>query len=114
MGCTLRVARHAEGPRVANNPRSSSAHRAPRAIVTGSVSSHDAKMSAVIAHRTTESRRVAPTPRIADVIAWVVLTGIPSSEAIWITVAPATSAAKPWTGSRVVIRQCAGSARASS
>jgi hypothetical protein len=82
----------------------SSIIRVPSAIVTGRVSSQDVKISAVIAHRTADSRRMAPTPRIDDVRACVVLTGMPSSDATWITVAPATSAANPWTGSRVVIR----------
>ena len=34
---------------------------------------------------------------IAEVMVWVVLTGIPHSEAISRTVAAAVSAAKPWT-----------------
>jgi hypothetical protein len=37
-------------------------------------------------------------------MAWVVLMGIPTCEASWITVAPETSAANPWTGSRSVTR----------
>ena len=32
--------------------------------------------------RTADSRRVAPTPTIAPVIAWVVLTGTPMSVAV--------------------------------
>jgi hypothetical protein len=90
-----RLGLHDYWPRTVSSPRNSTAHRAPSVIVTGSVKSQDVKISAVIVHRTADSRRMAPTPRIDDVMACVVLTGMPSSDAIWITVAPATSAANP-------------------
>ena len=40
-----------------------------------------------IPQRTAESRRVAPTPIIAELALWLVLTGLPSCEATSITVA---------------------------
>ena len=43
---------------------------APSTIVTGTVRSHDRKISSVIPHRTADSRRAAPTPRMDEVIAW--------------------------------------------
>ena len=49
-------------------------------------------------HRTADSRRVEPTPMIAPVMVWVVLTGTPSAVAVKSEIAPAVSAAKPPTG----------------
>ena len=47
--------------------------------------------------------RVDPTPTIAPVMVWVVLTGTPSAVAVNSEMAPAVSAAKPPTGcSRVI------------
>ena len=48
--------------------------------------------------RTADKRRVEPTPRIAELIVWVVETGTPSRLAASIIVAAAVSAAKPWIG----------------
>ncbi len=48
--------------------------------------------------RTAESLLVAPTPTIAPVIVWVVLTGIPAMEAPIIEQAAAVSALKPPMG----------------
>ena len=50
--------------------------------------------------RTALKRRAAPTPRIPELMTWVVLSGKPNREAIWMTVAAEVSAAKPWMGSR--------------
>ena len=54
-------------------------------------------------HRTADSRRVAPTPTIAPVMAWVVLTGTPVCVAIRMDRAAPVSAAKPPTGCSLVI-----------
>ena len=45
--------------------------------------------------RTAESRLVAPTPMMAALAQWVVLTGIPSREAPSITAAAENWAANP-------------------
>jgi hypothetical protein len=67
----------------------------PKSIAAGTVSTHERKMRRVTPQRTADKRRADPTPMIDDVIACVVLIGMPSSDAPWITDAPATSAAKP-------------------
>jgi hypothetical protein len=54
-------------------------------------------------HLTALKRFVAPTPSIVEHMMWVVLTGIPPKDAPMIVVAPAVSAAKPWTGVSFVI-----------
>src|SRR6188474_819216 len=54
--------------------------------------------------RTADSRFAAPTPMIAPVIVWVVLTGIPRADARKIAVAPPVSAQKPPNGRSLVIR----------
>ena len=53
--------------------------------------------------RTAESLLVAPTPTIAPVMVWVVLTGIPATVAPMIEQAAAVSALKPPMGSSLVI-----------
>lgn len=53
--------------------------------------------------RTAESLRVEPTPTIAPVIVWVVLTGIPARVAPMIEQAAAVSALKPPMGWSLVI-----------
>src|SRR5438067_1835283 len=58
----------------------------------------------VTPHLTAVTRRVAPTPMIAPVIVWVVLTGIPPQAAPMRLMAPAVSALKPPTGRSAVIR----------
>jgi hypothetical protein len=54
--------------------------------------------------RTAESRLAAPTPTIAPVIVWVVLTGTPSAEARKIAPAPPVSAQNPPNGLSLVMR----------
>ena len=49
-------------------------------------------MRRAIPHLTADSLVVAPTPTIAPVIVWVVLTGIPRLEAERMTIAPPVSA----------------------
>ena len=53
--------------------------------------------------RTAESLVVAPTPTIAPVIVWVVLTGIPAMDAPIIEQAAAASALNPPMGWSLVI-----------
>ena len=53
----------------------------------GKVSIQAATILRATPQRTAESRLVAPTPIIDEVIQWVVLTGIPKCEATSITVA---------------------------
>ena len=45
--------------------------------------------------RTADKRRVAPTPMMEELMQWVVLTGTPKNDAISITEAADSSAAKP-------------------
>src|SRR5258708_38467661 len=54
--------------------------------------------------RTADNRVVAPTPTIAPVIVWVVLTGIPASAVENRVMAPAVSAQKSPTGFSLVMR----------
>ena len=58
-----------------------------------------------IPQRTADKRLVAPTPTMAPVMVWVVLTGMPASEAENRVIAPAVSAQKPPTGFSLVIRE---------
>src|SRR5881227_1456303 len=51
-------------------------------------------------HRTADTRRVAPTPTIAPVIACVVLTPTPRYVAVKTAIAAPVSAANPPTGER--------------
>src|SRR5690606_4900289 len=55
-------------------------------------------------HRTAVTRREAPTPTMAPVIVWVVLTGTPRTEAAITEIPPAVSAQKPPKGLSRVIR----------
>src|SRR5687768_1650571 len=87
-----------------NTPRSTHSATAPKRIVAGTVNTHERKIRAVTPHRTADRRRTDPTPRMDEVMACVVLIGIPSSDAPRMTAEPAVSAANPWTGSSAVIR----------
>src|SRR5207244_11780542 len=55
--------------------------------------------------RTADKRRVEPTPRIAELIVWVVETGTPSRLAAAIIAAAADSAGNTWVGQRVTQRR---------
>src|SRR5205809_7722183 len=55
-------------------------------------------------HRTAERRCAAPTPEIAPVIVWVVLTGMPKCDATNSVMAPLVSAQKPPNGRSLVRR----------
>ena len=57
----------------------------------------------VTPHLTAVTRRVAPTPIMAPVMVWVVLTGIPPQAAPIKLMAPAVSALKPPNGFKAVI-----------
>src|SRR5262249_1229986 len=69
----------------------------------GIVSTHAQTMRPATPQRTADSRRVAPTPTIAPVIACVVDTGTPVCVAIRIDNAALVSAANPPTGCSFVI-----------
>src|SRR6185437_4062762 len=71
----------------------------------GIVTTHAQTILLAIPQRTADSRVVAPTPTIAPVMVWVVLTGIPSDVAPRIAIAPAVSAANPPTGRSFVMRR---------
>ena len=58
---------------------------------TGIVSIHAQTMVPAIPQRTAVSRLVDPTPTIAPVMVWVVLTGIPATDAPIMAVAVTTS-----------------------
>src|SRR6202140_4408187 len=53
--------------------------------------------------RTADKRLTAPTPTVAPVMVWVVLTGIPARAVANKVIAPALSAQKPPTGFSLVI-----------
>jgi dihydroxy-acid dehydratase len=57
------------------------AKRPPRIIVIGRVNIQEVKMSRKLCQFTAESRWLIPVPTIAEVMVWVVLTGIPMKEA---------------------------------
>ena len=78
---------------------------APTNADAGIVRIHANTMRRAIPHRTADNRVVAPTPTMAPVMVWVVLTGIPAIEAENRVIAPAVSAQKPPTGLSFVIRE---------
>ena len=49
----------------------------PRAVHAGRVTTHATMMCPAIPQRTADKRLVAPTPRMAEEMTWVVETGIP-------------------------------------
>ena len=63
---------------------------------TGKVRTQAATICPATPQRTAEKRLELPTPMIEVLIVWVVLRGIPNTDAIWIAVAAPVSAAKPW------------------
>src|SRR5436190_21584156 len=69
----------------------------------GMVRIHAHTICPAMPQRTADSRRVVPTPIIAQVMVWVVLTGTPSAVAVNSETAPAVSAANPPTGWSLVI-----------
>ena len=61
-------------------------------------------MFRAIPHRTAPGPLVVPTPMMAELMMWVVLTGIPIADIPRIVPALTVSAANPWTGrSRVIL-----------
>src|SRR5205807_5814687 len=76
----------------------------PNAKETGSVNTHARTMFHATPQRTQRTPLLAPIPRIAPLMAWVVLIGTPNRVAISIVVAAAVSAAKPSTGCSFVRR----------
>ena len=71
--------------------------------VSGMVKTHAQTMLPTIPHRTADKRFVEPTPMIDDEMTWVVLTGMPQWEATAIIKDDVVSAAKPCTGSNLII-----------
>ena len=76
---------------------------AEMAAETGIVKIHAQIIFPATPQRTAESLLVEPTPTIAPVIVWVVLTGIPATVAPMIEHAAAASALKPPIGRSLVI-----------
>src|SRR5579884_2026329 len=72
----------------------------PRTMHEGIVTTHATTIRPAIPQRTADNRLVAPTPRIAEEMTWVVETGIPRRLATSINAAAAVSAAKPLIGRR--------------
>src|SRR5439155_107057 len=70
----------------------------------GIVRLHAHTMRPATPHRTAERRCAAPTPEIAPVIVWVVLTGMPKCDAMNSVMAPLVSAQKPPKGVSLVSR----------
>ena len=70
------------------------------------VMNHPATMFPATPHRTAETRFVAPTPMIAEVMTCVVEIGaLNMKDAVYITEAAVVSAAKPCGGSSSMIRR---------
>src|SRR5512141_49980 len=76
---------------------------AATAAEAGMVSTQAQMMRVATPQRTADKRLVAPTPTIAPVMVWVVLTGIPANAVPNRVTAPAASAQKPPTGFSLVI-----------
>jgi hypothetical protein len=70
----------------------------------GIVSTQAHTIRPAMPQRTAESRLAAPTPTIAPVIVWVVLTGMPIADAMNTAAAPPVSAQTPPTGRSLVNR----------
>src|SRR5881398_3064882 len=70
----------------------------PNAMHAGIVTTHAVTIRPAIPQRTADNLLVAPTPRIAEEMTWVVETGIPKRLAVSMTAAAAVSAAKPLIG----------------
>src|SRR5579859_5325616 len=77
---------------------------APMRAAPGMVRTQAQTMRRVTPQRTAERRRVAPTPTMAPVMVWVVLTGMPKTAFAMIVSPPAVSAANPPNGVSLVMR----------
>ena len=77
---------------------------APTSADMGIVSTHAQTTRRAIPHRTAETRWTAPTPTIAPVIVWVVLTGTPRCAEVKSVTAAAVSAHAPPHGLSFVRR----------
>ena len=78
---------------------------AAKAALTGMVSNQAIIKFFVTPQRTADNRLTAPTPIMAPVMVWVVLTGILSISVRNKVKAPAVSAATPSRGVTLVIRE---------
>src|SRR5207248_6084835 len=70
----------------------------PRAMHAGMVTTQATTMCPAIPQRTADKRLVAPTPRMAEEMTWVVEPGLPKRLATAMMAAAAVSAAKPLIG----------------
>ena len=75
--------------------RYTNAARSPEA---GIVNTQAVRMCPATPQRTLLSRSADPTPRMAELTTWVVLTGPPSNAALMITTVDVTWEVKPCTG----------------
>src|SRR5512136_62999 len=75
----------------------------PMNAAPGMVKIQDQTMRSVTPQRTADMRLAAPTPEIAPVMTWVVLTGMPRLVERKMLVAAAVSAQKPSIGLNLVI-----------
>jgi len=78
--------------------------KAANPALTGIVSIQAIINLRVTPHRTAERRFTAPTPIMAPVMVWGVLTGIFKSSERYNVIAPAVSAATPSIGVTLVMR----------
>ncbi len=76
---------------------------AATAAEAGMVNTHAQTIRRATPQRTADNRCTAPTPMIAPVMVWVVLTGIPDNAVPNSVIAPAVSAQKPPKGLSLVI-----------
>src|SRR5579871_1443752 len=79
--------------------------RADTAAAAGKVKIQAQTIRVATPQRTAERRFVAPTPTMAPVMVWVVLTGIPANAVAKRVMAPAVSAQNPPTGLSLVMRE---------
>ena len=85
------------------NTRITANETKPISALMGMVRTHAQMMVRATPHFTVLAPIVVPTPMMEEQMMWVVLTGIPATEAPIIVAAPAVSAANPWTGRSLVI-----------
>src|SRR5262245_53269799 len=91
-------------PAVPYQSRARTTHVTPAiSAAAGMVRIQAQTMRPAIPQRTADSRVVAPTPTMAPVMVWVVLTGMPATAVPISMIEPAVSAQKPPTGFSLVM-----------
>ena len=75
----------------------------PMVALMGIVRNHAMTTERATDHRTHPAPFVRPTPMMAELIMWVVETGIPATEAAMMVADPEVSAANPWAGRSLVM-----------